>query len=277
MKYLSILTALIFVAIIKVNAQTGINTNAPISSSLFELNDTNKGLLIPKIAVPNLLNKYPVEASIKDGLIIYNTNDQIKQTILQWNSTKNQNNGAWSSHLFFSETPKTAVFKISGNNINALDNADAGWVTYIGGASNSFVSVSSGHLPNLSFSKDPNNHTLRFSLGAGVYLIEVSLLLNAVIPDSGRGELIGGSYYNMGYFLDIYGASSSYFRVERGVVSEAQKDHRVSFIAMFELAENESNPVYTLATHLGRRLGSSHRDQVTIIASGSYYKITKIK
>lgn len=276
MRCLRIVYALIFVAIIKVNAQTGINTNAPISSSLFELNDTNKGLLIPKIAVPNLLNKYPVEASIKDGLIIYNTNDQIKQTILQWNSTKNQNNGAWSSHLFFSETPKTAVFKISGDNINALDNADAGWVTYIGGASNSFISVSSGHLPNLAFSK-ANDNTLRFSLGAGVYLIEVSLLLNAVVPDSGRGELIGGSYYNMGYFLDIYGASSTYFRVERGVVSEALKDHRVSFIAMFELAENTSNPIYTLYTHLGRRLGSSHRDEVKIIASGSYYKITKIK
>lgn len=279
MKYLSLLCTLIFVAIVKVNAQTGISTLSPNTSSLLELNGTNKGLLIPRIAIPNLNNKYPVETTIKDGLIVYNTNEAVKQTLAQWNASKNQGSGGWGSHLFFNETPKTAVFKIAGSNMTGLDNYDAGWVMYIAGSNNNFESVSSGHLPNLSFSRGSVTNTLFFTLGAGVYLIEVSLLINAVVPDAGRGTPIGGNYYNMGYFLDIYGTSTnpSYFRVERGVVSEALKDHRVSFIAMFELPENAANPIYTLSTHLGRRLGSSHNDQVTIMTSGSFYKITKIK
>lgn len=256
------------------NAQIGINTKQPNNSSLLEVNASNKGLLIPRVNISNLSNKSPIVNTPKDGLLVYNTNSATKKTLVGWNSNSNNNNGAWSTHLLFTETPKTAVIGMEGPNFVALNDSDAGDYDFLKGSANNYKILSSGYLPNLAVSKNINNELI-FSLGSGVYLIEASFLITAPVPNPATNGTVfsRSNYYNMGYFLQLNWSSSA--RVERAVMSTANQEHRVTFTVGVELPE--TTPVYNFKTGIGRRSGSTHNDLINLIPSGSFIKITKIK
>ena len=258
------------------NGQTGINNVSPSNSSLLEINSTNKGLLIPNMSITNVNQKGPIVNTPKEGLLIYNSNTNTKKTLFVWNSTGNNGNGAWNSHLLFTETPKTAVIGMQGPNISALNNYDAGNYDVLAGESNSYVIISSGYLPNLTVSKNLNNQ-LRYSLGSGVYLMEVSFLITAPTPNpSSRGTMFPNTeYYNMGYFLQLNWTGGNSARVERAVMSKVNQEHRVTFTVGVDLPD--TTPITQFTAGIGRRSGSSHNDLVNIIPSGSFIKITKIK
>jgi trimeric autotransporter adhesin len=72
-KHLAVL-ALIFFGAPSANAQNvGIGTATPDASALLELNATNKGLLIPKVALTSLSDAVTIAAPAT-GLLVYNTN-----------------------------------------------------------------------------------------------------------------------------------------------------------------------------------------------------------
>lgn len=54
-------------------AQVGINTTTPHASSMLDITATDKGLLIPRIAIPNLNAAAPVTTPAT-SLVVYNTN-----------------------------------------------------------------------------------------------------------------------------------------------------------------------------------------------------------
>lgn len=272
----NILLFIILVFSFIANGQTGINNVSPSNSSLLEINSSNKGLLIPNMSITNVNQKGPIVNTPKEGLLIYNNNTNTKKTLFVWNSEANNNNGAWNSHLLFTETPKTAVIGIIGNNISMLDNANAGDYSLLRGTTNFYTIISSGYLPNLSVSKNSNNELL-YSLGSGIYLIEASFLITAPAPNpTNRGTMFPNTdYYNMGYFLQLNWTGNNSARVERAVMSKVNQEHRVTFTIGVELPE--TTPVTQFTAGIGRRSGSTHNDLIHIIPSGSFIKITKIK
>ncbi|MDN3664541.1 hypothetical protein ACFFU1_17440 [Algibacter miyuki] len=263
-------------------SQVGIGTLTPDDHAVLEIESTDKGLLTPRVPVNDLSNKAPISVTPKDGLIVFNNSATIRKSLVYWNAQTNSGNGAWDKQLFFKETPKTAVIGLSGNNMSVLNNADAGDDEIIGSVNTNYTILNSGNMDQLSVSLDEANLNV-INVGTGIYTLEASLLISAPAPDSGRGESIGGGLYNMGYYMDFYvpytteGGTSGYIlnRVERSVVSPLNNTHRVTFITSLERGDEITS--FDIYTYLGRRLGSTHRDRVTIISDGSYYKLTKLK
>lgn len=259
-------------------AQDGIGTKTPAPSSNLEITSTNKGVLFPRMSVGNVNDKNPITGTPSDGLLIFNTNTSTKYTLLNWNVDANAGLGAWNTQLLFKETPKTAVIALTGSDIPALNNADAGYTSNLIGTTNELAIISSGYLPNLAVSKTATN--LVTTVGNGSYLLEVSFLIKAPLPDAGRGSPLQGSYYSMGYFIDFYlntgGATQPGVRTERSSLSVLDEPHRVTFNISFNAVTNSTYPTSSFWLKIGRRSGSSHNDLVNIVPEGSYYKLTKL-
>lgn len=284
MKKIITISFVFLIVAFKSNAQTGVNTRNPNASANMEISSSNKGLLIPRLSVADITLKAPIAVVPKDGLLIYNTNIATKKTLFHWDALVNLGAGRWNTHLFFKETPKTAVIGMTGPNFAALNNLVPGQSTLINNSNgNALVIQSSGYMPSLDVGNNSEGG-LTVNLGSGVYMIEISFLITAPAPDSGKGSVLTGStYYNMGYYTDIKtnvtvtGIVTNSARVERAVLSQADQNHRVTFNTTFTLPDNVTNPVSSLTVALGRRSGSSHNDLVYIIPGGSYYKLTKLK
>lgn len=281
MKKIITISLVFLITAFKSNAQTGVNTRNPNASANMEISSSNKGLLIPRLSVTDIAIKTPIAVVPKDGLLIYNTNAATKKTLFHWDALANSGAGSWNSHLFFKETPKTAVIGMTGPNFAALNNLDAGSGTYLTNSNGNALAIqSSGYMPSLAVGTFGSN--LAITLGAGVYMLEISYLITAPVPDiPGRGSVLTGtSYYNMAYYAQVLVSTNPGYivnsRVERSVLSQANQNHRVTFITSFTLPD-DSTPTFQLITQLGRRLGSSHNDLVYIIPSGSYFKLTKLK
>lgn len=262
-------------------AQSSINEREHFNSAALNISSDTQGLLIPRVSIQNVLNSTPILNTPKDGLLVYNTNNITKKSLFYWDTQANSNNGAWSRHLFFKETPKTAVIGLTGSNFSTLNNFDAGQGAWMGGANTFFSILSSGNMPVLEVLKTQTNENI-INIGAGIYTLEVSLLISAPAPDAGRGEPLQGSYYNMGYYMDFYvehpsiNITYSYARVERSVVSPLNDTHRVTFITTIDVSNITETSVFSIWSVIGRRSGSTHRDLVNIIPNGSYYKLTKL-
>lgn len=93
------------------NAQVGINTNTPDASAILDVTSTNKGVLVPRIALTSASMDLDGVAGQATGLMVYNTGTVLPQGLYFWNGT------AW-------QTP--AVYKnvtiVTGNR-NTVDNA----------------------------------------------------------------------------------------------------------------------------------------------------------
>lgn len=276
-----VMYCLLFCSFVYGQVSTGVNTQEPYASSIMEINSTNKGILLPRIAVPNMLLSAPITPVPADGLLIYNTTENAsnnrKRTIYYWDAQGNGGNGKWNQQLYFKETPKTAVIGFTGPNIGVLDNTVAGGRAYVNGTStNQLEIINSGHFPNLEVSK--NSYGVRVKVGPGTYIYEISFLLSAppAIPSSNAYNGLTGSYHNMGYFTDVVyanGVGQRHGRIENSVISQTNSNHRVEFSMIVELTDNE-NYIYPT---LGRRVGSTHYDLVNIITEGTYIKITKLR
>lgn len=70
-----------------VSAQVGIGTTTPNSSSILDVTATDKGLLIPRISIPNLNAAAPV-TSPATSLMVYNTNATTGIGYYYWDGTK---------------------------------------------------------------------------------------------------------------------------------------------------------------------------------------------
>lgn len=70
-----------------IQAQVGINTTTPDASSMLDINATDKGLLIPRVSIPNLNAAAPVTAPAT-SLLVYNTNVTTGTGFYYWDGTK---------------------------------------------------------------------------------------------------------------------------------------------------------------------------------------------
>lgn len=76
-------------------AQEGIGTNQPDKSSALEILSTKRGLLIPRLDIPDLNQGNPV-TNPAHSLLVYNTGDSgTLSGFYYWNSKANDNSGAW--------------------------------------------------------------------------------------------------------------------------------------------------------------------------------------
>jgi hypothetical protein len=55
------------------NAQVGINTTSPANGALLDVNSSNKGLLVPKVALTNTVDVTTITPAATEGLLVYNT------------------------------------------------------------------------------------------------------------------------------------------------------------------------------------------------------------
>ncbi len=70
-----------------IQAQVGINTTTPDASSMLDINATDKGLLIPRVSIPNLNAASPITAPAT-SLLVYNTNTTTGTGFYYWDGTK---------------------------------------------------------------------------------------------------------------------------------------------------------------------------------------------
>lgn len=70
-----------------IQAQVGINTTTPDASSMLDINATDKGLLIPRVSIPDLNAASPITAPAT-SLLVYNTNTTTGTGFYYWDGTK---------------------------------------------------------------------------------------------------------------------------------------------------------------------------------------------
>lgn len=68
-------------------SQVGINTTTPDASSMLDITATDKGVLIPRISIPNLTAAAPI-TSPATSLLVYNTNVTTGTGFYYWDGTK---------------------------------------------------------------------------------------------------------------------------------------------------------------------------------------------
>lgn len=74
-------------------AQVGIGTTTPNPGAALEISSNNKGILIPRVDIPNLTSLSPITGGQEKGLLVYNTNSTTGPGFFYWNS--NTATGAW--------------------------------------------------------------------------------------------------------------------------------------------------------------------------------------
>ena len=104
-KFIYILfTAILAVNFISSEAQVKVTDGAVLTmdqNSLLELESTNKGLLIPRIAINNLTLPAPLTAPVPAGMLVYSTGGTVPNGFYYWNAT------SWTSFSTVSGIPVT--------------------------------------------------------------------------------------------------------------------------------------------------------------------------
>jgi len=85
-KILSLILITMFFTFTSV-AQVGIGTTNPNSSSLLDIESSDKGLLIPRISISNLNNISPVTGGSTESLLVYNTNVATGKGFFYWDGS----------------------------------------------------------------------------------------------------------------------------------------------------------------------------------------------
>ncbi|WP_126653628.1 hypothetical protein [Chryseobacterium aureum] len=180
--YIYIVCMILFGTSIK--AQVGINTNTPNTSSVLDINSSNKGVLFPQYDLVVLNSTSTPIANPTDGLIIYNSGgaSTFPKGYYVW--VRNQ----WQRTLIAGSEPQNMSLLIgpgvlipAGSSNNTLAN----------------FSVTSNKITGASLAAD--NSTI--TLPAGNYIIRYSV-------DSGTGTFVSGS--NTQYLGQNFTCTRSY-------------------------------------------------------------------
>ncbi|MGN7866640.1 hypothetical protein [Chryseobacterium sp. 22458] len=167
-----------------VDAQVGINTNTPNTSSVLDINSSNKGVLFPQYDLVVLNSTSTPVANPTDGLIIYNSGgaSTFPKGYYVW--IRNQ----WQRILIAGSEPQNMSLLIG-----------SGVLIPAGSTNNTLAnfSVTSNKITGASLAAD--NSTI--TLPAGNYIIRYSV-------DSGTGAFVSGS--NTQYLGQNFTCTRSY-------------------------------------------------------------------
>lgn len=197
-------------------SQVGINTTTPHASSILDVTATDKGLLIPRVSIPNLNAAAPV-SSPATSLLIYNTNVTTGIGFHYWDSSKwvpisGATNSHWiltgndlrnsnSGNVGVGTTTPTAKFHIENS-------AGAGIVPFANGFESGIApfttSGSGGSWTTTTVAGQFNAGATGIKSGSGIASSTSTLELNVSIP-------AGGSPYSFNYRVDSE-ASYDYLR-----------------------------------------------------------------
>lgn len=102
-------------------AQQGFGTNTPDRSAAVDIVSSKRGLLIPRIDIPNLDQAAPV-ANPANALMVYNTGSTTAAGFYYWDATYNNNAGRWVR--FVSSNSGSAVTVSAGTNVTVKPTTD---------------------------------------------------------------------------------------------------------------------------------------------------------
>lgn len=186
--------ALIFSFSFVANAQVGIGTVTPADDAVLDINSSDKGLLIPRVDIPDLSSIAPITGGATEGLLVYNENLTTGPGFFFWNGAEWQNIAqpeveGWhltgnmgtnpSNHFLGTLDNQPIVFKTNdetralvgqddGNNFfNFISNPQLDGKTYTGSISGFSYSVDLGTDGNASDAVTANNV---FGIDNQVYL-----------------------------------------------------------------------------------------------------------
>lgn len=137
MKKIILSAAVAFTVLTTTNvvAQQGFGTNTPDRSAAVDIVSSKRGLLIPRIDIPNLDQAAPV-ANPANALMVYNTGSTTAAGFYYWDATYNNNAGRWVR--FVSSNSGSAVTVSAGTNVTVkptTDGRDTDYnVSVLGGA-----------------------------------------------------------------------------------------------------------------------------------------------
>lgn len=102
-------------------AQQGFGTNTPDRSAAVDIVSSKRGLLIPRIDIPNLDQAAPV-SNPANALMVYNTGSTTAAGFYYWDATYNNNAGRWVR--FVSSNSGSAVTVSAGTNVTVKPTTD---------------------------------------------------------------------------------------------------------------------------------------------------------
>lgn len=97
MKY--IYMGLFFLTTILAKAQVGFGTPTPDQSAEVEIQSTNKGILVPRIALTSITQKLQTTVNNANGLLVFNNGTVLTQGFYYWKANfngQNENDGTGS-------------------------------------------------------------------------------------------------------------------------------------------------------------------------------------
>ncbi|MFD0700009.1 autotransporter outer membrane beta-barrel domain-containing protein [Myroides pelagicus] len=119
---LSATVAFTVLATSNIQAQQGFGTNTPDRSSAVDIVSSKRGLLIPRIDIPNLDQAAPVK-NPANALMVYNTGSATAAGFYYWDASYNNGAGRWVR--FVSSNSGSAVTVTAGTNV-AVDKTTNG-------------------------------------------------------------------------------------------------------------------------------------------------------
>jgi hypothetical protein len=84
-KFLLLFTCILGIGLL--HGQVGIGTTSPQAGSILDISSTNKGILIPRVNILNLLTTAPIIGGASPGLLVYNTNTITGEGFHYWTGT----------------------------------------------------------------------------------------------------------------------------------------------------------------------------------------------
>lgn len=168
----------------------GIGTNNPSPSAKLDITDTQKGVLIPRISIPNLNAAAPV-TSPATSLIVYNNNVATGIGFYYWNGSQW---AALNDHDWYKVGTTTAPNNIN-DNIFTQGNVGVGTITPttnldVAGVSRSSRGTISGNQGHVAFSTAG-------AIGSGTNnYLRITLPLNALASTGDRGYTIKMQHKN---------------------------------------------------------------------------------
>lgn len=169
------------------NKNVGIGTRLPDRSAILDLTSTNKGLLLPRVALTSTQDKTTIVSPVA-GLVVYNTVDASsgvtmvqKGNLYVWNGTEWSQmvdratfNNTLNNSLNNLGVPRPALFELKANIPNFLVNYD------LGSQQVASMKQQVNNLPN-DISFDESTNTITFKTG-GYYMM--TFVYEAFIPSA---------------------------------------------------------------------------------------------